>query len=327
MIDNKALLFGVDPKRFDVEIKDNLKHNISGSVSERLSGLLALDFANRLKSSPQLAEYIQLVVSRLKKYLGHQVITDDSFSTSMLLFTVAITPEMNREMDQSAKEQEQEQSMDAAIEAVILEKFGQLSVDEMAMIKDVLKEISQEKDFRGVMEFINNDPVFFKELVINTMRKKKQKKEIAQFIDQHIQLLVQKQQRISKSKFNLRSVAYKLALSVSVVTVASVGMLVGSLVLPALIVPAIAVTTRLASKAAEKGGELMIKNSKSIRLDTQEMEQLRSETKALSIEKVQDKSKSVSHGKSVDISREMKKNKAISKSKEMSKAKGRSISM
>ena len=105
---NITLPPGANPEAFQEYFLDFLGNNLSESLCSSISNLLAIDYSGRLESAPELKEYINICALRIKKYLGLKVVTDESFSSAMTLFTIAITPERNIDAD-DAISQEQSQ--------------------------------------------------------------------------------------------------------------------------------------------------------------------------------------------------------------------------
>lgn len=334
---NKELYASAEAKQFESAIIASIGNNISSQLAGKVAGLLALDYAHRLQYKPDIIEYLDIISQRLANYLGYRVVLEEEFSIAMALFTVAITPEIDQSLD---KITEQEKSVDAAIDAAILEHFSDLSPEEISMMKDILKELVKTSSLQEVMSFISSDPQYFKDLAKTLIREKKQKQEISEFVQLHIQKIILKQKQIKKSKVGLKSLVSKISMTASIVAAMSLGLLTGGLLLPMLAVPLVAVTTRVAGRASDKISQKVVENSKSIKSQSHEVNISKSTMLSRVKEKIQginiSKTKSISRGQALDItegriktqakSQQVEKTQIIerTKTRQRAKIKGRS---
>ena len=58
---------GANPKPFYLYFEEHLSNNLGDTLIHSISNLLAIDYSIRLKSAPELKEYVKLCGSRLKK--------------------------------------------------------------------------------------------------------------------------------------------------------------------------------------------------------------------------------------------------------------------
>jgi hypothetical protein len=226
-----------------------LASNLSNKLCESISNLLALDYSNRLKSEPDLKEYINLCTLRLKKHLVQKVVTDESFSSAMSLFAIAITPERDLDADD---DNAQKQSQDAVIDAIIATQFIDLSPDELILIKSLIKELLNGKDGKEMMNIISSNPKLFYSHVVSALRENKKQKEILESVQLHLKTIVSKGKQAEKKHIGFKNLFGKLSLVGGLMLAASTGLIIGGLALPILIVPLTATAVRLAPKIAEK---------------------------------------------------------------------------
>ena len=241
MKNNIILPPGANPEAFQEYFLDFLGNNLSESLCRSISNLLAIDYSGRLESAPELKEYINICALRIKKHLGLKVVTDESFSSSMSLFTIAITPERDIDADDAKS---QEQSQDALIDSVIETHFVNLSPEEATLIKSLMKELLNGKDGKEMMNAISSNPKLFYSVVVSALRENKKQKEVSEAIHQHLTTIISK----NRKQTGIKSLASKIAFAGGLMLAASTGLILGGLALPALIIPATAAAIKLAPK-------------------------------------------------------------------------------
>lgn len=212
---------GVDPSPFYNELTKYLSYNLIIKLRTSVSNLLAIDYAGRLESEPPLDEHIDVCIGRLKKHLGPRIILNETFSSSMTLFTVAITPEKKVSDD---NKQSQEQSQDALIDAVISSHFKDLSPQDREMIKEILRDVMNGKDGKELMNVIISDPKIFYSIVLNAAKAKKQQHEISEFVEMHLMRILSKTKQLDKKVGGIKNTIGKIALSAGLLVAASIGM-------------------------------------------------------------------------------------------------------
>jgi len=279
---------GVDPLPFINEITEHLGNNLNANVSKSVSNLLAIDYANRLNSDPDITEYVELCISRLKKHIGKEVVLDDGFSISMTLFTVAITPERDINDD---NDKGQEQLQDALIDSVIESHFGDLSPEEQANIKIILKDLLNGKDGKKMMEIVVSDPKLFYSIVISAIKSQKRQKQVMEFIEDHLTKVMNQSNKIQSKSAGLKNTIGKLSLAGSVLIASSVGVVMGGLALPAIIVPAAIAAIKYGPVIGEKLGAGAVNQSSAIKKEISSLDQIKSASisTAQTLSKVQNK--------------------------------------
>jgi hypothetical protein len=269
MKNNIAIKLGANPQPFFDLITEYLGNNISSNLCQSLANLLSLDYANRLGGEPPLKIYIHTCLKRLTNHLGAQAILDNNFSETMTLFAVAITPEKESADNISNS---QEQSQDALIEATISELFSNSSPEERKHIKLVIKDLLNSKDGEDLINMISSEPKVFQKIIINSIDAKIKTKETSKIVRQHIGSLCEHSKQIKNKSEVLRSVVGKLALSGSILIAASLGLVVGGLALPALIVPATIAAIKIAPAIGERIAYNVINNNTTIQNQIREFD-------------------------------------------------------
>lgn len=246
-------------KSFQQELSIQLSGNLSEKLINNLSNILALDYANRLKSAPSLKKYLLLCIDRLQNYLGHKVITNEDFATSMTLFCVAITPKKNTNEPLNP-----EQVHEAVVEAVIDMHFKDLSPEEKEVLKFVLMDLLNRKDGYEISNFLNSNPKLFHCIVVTAIREKIKQEEIVEFVKLHLNRLIIESKTVDKKINKLKNLGSKFSLAAALMSIASAGLTLGGLVLPAFMLPATALSVKYAPKAGEKAGAIVAGNIESI---------------------------------------------------------------
>jgi len=265
---------GVNPKPFYLHLEEHLGNNFGDTLRRSISNLLAIDYSIRLKSTPELEEYVNLCGSRLKKHLDHKIIFNETFSSAMTLFAIAITPE---KQDDEETDKSVEQSQDAIIESVISSHFGDLSHDEQQIIKIVLKDLLNSKDGKELMAIVTSDPKLFHSTVLSAVRTKKQQQEISEFVRIQLSSILLHSKALDQKVTGLKSTFAKIALVGGIIVAASIGLVIGGLALPALILPVTLYAVKHGPAVGEKIGIIVAQNVPSIVKETKNLKHLSKE--------------------------------------------------
>jgi hypothetical protein len=273
---------GVNPKPFNLHLDEQLSNTLGEQLRHSISNLLAIDYSLRLNSSPPLEEYVNLCGSRLKAHIDHKIIFDETFSAAMTLFTVAITPQQQTDEEDQKSVQ---QSQDAVIESVIAAHFGDLSYEEQQTIRMVLKNLLNGKDGKELMNIVTSDPKLFHSIVASAVKAKKQQ-EISEVVGTHLTTILVKSKALNKKVTGFKAAFAKMFLATGIVLAASIGIVIGGLALPALILPTVLCAVKYGSALGEKIGNNIAQNVPSIALETKSLNELiRQESKGTSVDK------------------------------------------
>ena len=272
---------GVNPKPFYLHLDMHLSNNLGEQLRRAISNLLAIDYSLRLKSSPQLEEYINLCGSRLKKHLDQKIILNETFSSAMTLFAVAITPENQDDEDNIKSAQ---QSQDAIIESVISAHFGNLSPAEQQTIRMVLKDLLNGKDGKELITIVTSNPKLFHSIVLSAVNAKKQQQEISESVGTYLSSILVQSKALNQKVTGFKSAFAKIALIGGIIVAASIGMVVGGLALPALILPATLYAIKYAPALGEKIGNIVAQNIPTIANETKNLNQLKKISKQVLID-------------------------------------------
>lgn len=241
---------GVDPKPFKEYFLKYLGGNLSEKLCASLANLLAVDYAGRLKSEPDLAFHVNECTLRIKKQLGLKVITDESFSSVMSIFIIAITPEKNIDTDENNKSKEQ--SHEALINSIIASYFYNLSPEEASIIKALMKEILNSTDGKNMLNVASSNPKLFYSIVVSAIRENEKLQEVLESLKLHLNRIFLKDKEQLKQQNALQTIVSKISLIGGLFLTASTGLVLGGLALPALILPATATVVKVSPQLGEK---------------------------------------------------------------------------
>jgi len=272
---------GVNPKPFYLHLEEHLSNNLGDTLIHSISNLLAIDYSLRLKSTPELKEYVELCGSRLKKHLDQKIIFNETFSSVMTLFAIAITPEKQNDDDD---DKSIEQSQDAVIESVIFSHFGDLSLQEQQIIRLVLKDLLSGKDGKELLNIVISDPKLFHSTVLSAIKAKKQQQQISAFVGAHLNSILSQSKTLDKKVTGLKSTFAKIALAGSLIIAASIGVVVGGLALPILVLPATLYAVKYGPVLGKKMGTIVAQNIPNIVNETKNLAQLKNATKEISVD-------------------------------------------
>lgn len=258
MKNNINFLKNIDNTPFLNKIKLHLENNLNNYLISSLSNVLTIDYVNRLRAEPQIDKYAMKCVERLKNHLKHMVVTDESFSSTMSLFAIALTEEKNLD-DESLKPEEKNQ--DVIIDSMLATQFGDLSPIEQKNIKEVLKNLLMGRDGKEIMNFINSDPKLFYSVIFSAHREKAKQKDFMTTITNNLNKIIADTKSINRKKNNIKSLVGKITMVIGLAAIASAGAVIGGLVLPALLIPAAAITINLGPVIGEQLGEIIAKNN------------------------------------------------------------------
>lgn len=242
-----ALPDHLDVKSFYDIMINRLEENLSDKLCKLLSSLIAIDYAGRLKSKPDLVDYVNKCVERLKKHLGNLVIVNEDFSNAMNLFLVSISDNSD-----SNDTQDLSTSKESAIESIIAIHFSDVSGNEILAIKDILRKLLDNKNSKDFINQIYSDPESFYNLVIDALKEKKLQDDINHYVETNLNKLIKQRELLEQKRSVLKNNIGKLSLIGSIFAASSIGLFVSGMALPALVVPAIVSAVKYSNIAADK---------------------------------------------------------------------------
>lgn len=262
MKNNLGVLQDIDNSAFLNKIKLHLGANLSNKLIIPLSNILTIDYVTRLKKEPELDDYSTKCVDRLKNHLKHMIFTDEDFSGVLTLFAIAITNEKKADEELINT---QVQNQDVIIDAITASQFPDLSPAEQLSIKEVLKSLVAGHGEKEIINFVASNPKLFYSIVLNAYKEKTKQKEIMENVNINLNRVITNTKSINKKKNKIKLLTGKIAMAAGLVAAASIGTFLGGLALPAIIIPAVAVSIKLGTVVGEKTGELVAQNNRFVK--------------------------------------------------------------
>ena len=267
-----------DPQPFIEKFSQELDTNLSDKIIKTLSNILALDYASRLKKEIEITEHVNRCVARITEYIGHKVITDESFSTSMTLFTIAISEKKEEQIDKA----QQQLVEDIALESFITMHFGDISEAEKAAIKSLLKELSAGKDSHEIINFIHSNPKLFYSIVVSALKEKKKQQEITEFAYLHVHKLIKESKVLEQKNNKIVNIGSKISLMSGLMALISGGATLGSELLATILLPVTATAVKYSPAIGEEVGKVAAKNIPALQKSHVVLEQVKSDIIELS---------------------------------------------
>ena len=255
---------------FQQPIKRNFSNNITKKACNMLGGMLALDYNIRVKVT--VTDHIATCVTKLKNYLGQKVITDDSFSTIVVLFSVAISPEQRKDNKNSMN-----QEQDTTIDSIINLHFGDLTAQEKDLVRGLLKDMLLSKDRSAIVNFIAAESKLFKKLVLEALIMSSKQLEINNHVRKNMQKILHKVVDLNKKITNFKEIASKLTMTACTLGVIGAGLLTGGIILPIIAVPGLLLSMKYAPKMGERVAQMILDSDKAITTEIHNITQLKND--------------------------------------------------
>ncbi|WP_341763820.1 RP853 family protein [Candidatus Tisiphia endosymbiont of Beris chalybata] len=240
-------------------VRHALLNNLPEQVCSTLACIISIDHEIRLHPNPKIKKHINNCLYKLTTFIGQKVITDDSFTTVLMLFAVAISTDLMNFQEQNNIINK---SADLIINALINIYFDKLTLEEINILKLVLKALLKEKNNHDKINFIQIEPTIFEVIVMRALKKSPnivaitnqinlELNKIANITAQHSRKIEEFKQTSSKMVTAICSIA------VGAITVATAGMYFALIVAPTTIL-----AVKYAPKIGEKIGEMLLKFDK-----------------------------------------------------------------
>lgn len=257
-------------------INDTLSANLTAHAKDSLAGLLALDYVARLESTPQVEEHASWCASNLKAYLKQKVVTDDSFATNMMLFSIAIAPARKSTKDDDNL-LSQLSSNEHLVDTIIEMYFGDLSVSDKKKVKIVIQGLIAGKDGAEILNLISSNPKLVRGMVADALLKYQTQKEINRHVTMEINKILGKAIEVNKKISKLKQQVSKITTAASFLAVATMGLVVPAVSLPFLAVPAAIGMIKYSPKLGNKIGTMLAEKDASVKEALSNVEKIKTE--------------------------------------------------
>ncbi|WP_341752130.1 MULTISPECIES: RP853 family protein [unclassified Candidatus Tisiphia] len=240
-------------------ISEELFNNITKHACLTLANIIAIDYEIRLKSTPEIDVHISNCIGKLRIFLGQKVITDDSFSTVLMLFSVAISPDEYQDGDNILNKSE-----DIIIDTLISTNFGKANSEERKVIKQVLKDLLAARNSYELTNFIQLEPEIFCTTVMHAVKKYQNPKEVSTNARLEINRIVNVAVKHNKKIEIFKQATSKIITAISVLAVGAISVATAGATFAFMVVPASILAIEYAPKIGEKIGGVILSQDKSM---------------------------------------------------------------
>ena len=183
---------------FQKSIIQQLASNITEPTCATLANMLAIDYISRLEGTINAQDHLETCINKLKNFLEQKVMADDSFSTALTLFTVAIAPEEINYQDKN-NILEQDQSQNAVVDVVIDSHFNEFNPKDMGKVKAALRNLLRDNG-KKILDYINAEPQLFLVIINGSIAKHKTEEEINKYIKAQVNKILDKAINFNKRR-------------------------------------------------------------------------------------------------------------------------------
>ncbi|WP_342271474.1 RP853 family protein [Candidatus Tisiphia endosymbiont of Parasteatoda lunata] len=240
-------------------ISEELFNNITKHACLTLANIIVIDYEIRLKSTPEIDVHISNCIGKLRVFLGQKVITDDSFSTVLMLFSVAISPDEYQDGDNILNKSE-----DIIIDTLISTNFAKANSEERKVIKQVLKDLLAARNSYELTNFIQLEPKIFCTTVMHAVKKYQNPKEVSTNARLEINRIVNVAVKHNKKIEIFKQATSKIITAISVLAVGAISVATAGATFAFMVVPASILAIEYAPKIGEKIGGVILSRDKSM---------------------------------------------------------------
>jgi hypothetical protein len=262
------ILNNIDVTIFQNRVTDALINNIAKHTCLALANILAIDYVIRLNSTPEATIYINKPIRRLQNFLNQKVITDDSFSTVLMLFAVAITPETTDYQDRGdilAK------SEDIIIDTLINLRFSKTLPEERTILKQLLKSLLVAKNSYELINFMQVEPEIFNATVMHSLKKYQNLKKASAYVKQEINEIIHVMAKHNKKIEIFKQATSKIITAICTLAIGAITVATAGAAFALVVVPVSIFAVQHAPKLGEKIGEMILNADKFIAIEEQKI--------------------------------------------------------
>jgi hypothetical protein len=273
------LLSALKVKDFLYPINNELSNNLTETARKSIAGLLALDYAGRLNSEPDIDEHASKCISNLKNFLKLKVVLDDSFASNMALFSIAISSAKNTDKDDDNLLSRIETN-DLLVDTLVEMHFGHFSPEDKVKIRKILQRIIEGKDGEEILNFIAKEPKLIKGIIETALIKHKVQKEIEAHVSLEMHKILKQVKAVNTKISKLKQMASKIATAASVLAIATMGTLVPVVALPFIVVPAAITCVKYSADIGAKVGQKIAEANSAVKEGFKNIEKAKTEINA-----------------------------------------------
>ncbi|MCC8368542.1 MAG: RP853 family protein [Rickettsia endosymbiont of Oxypoda opaca] len=275
-MNNMIILNNINSQLFKKDIMNNFIDNISSLTCSTLANIISIDYVIRLNSKPDAKKYIASCIHKLKTFLGHKVINDDSFSVALTLFAVAITPE---DTNTAHKDNILEQSQDIVAENLVNIYFKDIVISDAdkVAIKAVFKNLLKEKNSNNIINYIQSNPELFCSSVMYAIKKYQRQDEINLYIKKEIDKVLEISLEFTKKNNTFKQAAGKIASAICALAIGAISIATAGATFSLIVIPTSIFAIKYAPQIGEKIGELILNNDSVIKSKEKEINEFKVE--------------------------------------------------
>lgn len=273
------ILDKTDISIFIKAINNSLSNNLSPPLCLSLANIIAIDYVIRLNSAPIIQQYANICAQKLRSFLGQKVMLDDSFSTVLTLFSIAISKEeLTLKDNNNVKQQLPDVAQDVVIETLIAMHFDDITEPDKQTLKLLFKDLLTGINHYEIMNYIQSEPALLRNAVMQAMKKSKKQQEI----NLHFRLEINKTLIISagleKKISLLTQVVSKIVTAICGLAVGGLGVLTAGAALSVVLVPACILAIKYGPKLGEKLGEAILNLDSNIKFEKNRIFSIKSDS-------------------------------------------------
>ncbi len=236
-------------------ISENLLNNVTPQTCITLANLIILDYEARLNLEPAIQIHLNNCLSKLKAFLKQKVITDDSFSVAIMLFTVAISP---TPIEYEQKENIVDKSENIIVETLISTNFNQTTQEERKLLRLVLKDLLKARNSHEIMNVLKYEPDLFRIIILHAIKKYKRPHDIIANIKTELNKILGTAVKHHKKIETFKQTTSKIFTAVCSLAVGAISVVTAGAALALAVVPLSILAVSYAPKLGEKIGAMLL---------------------------------------------------------------------
>ncbi len=258
-------------------IRQNLINNLPEYICSMLACIISIDHEIRLKSIPQLTIHLNNCIYKLKHFLGKKVLADDNFTTILMLFAVAISPDI---IDFQQQDNILNKSEDIIISTLISIYFKQTTLEEQNTIKLVLQILLRAKNNHQLINYLQVEPKIFCTIIRGAIKKHQNLKSqnliaIHNQINIDLKGIVNITASHSKKVEQFKQISSKMVTAICAIAIGAVTVATAGATFALLVVPTAILAVKYAPKIGEKIGRMILNSDKSMLNEQKKINELK----------------------------------------------------
>lgn len=240
-------------------ISKDLVNNLTEDTCLALANLITIDHKIRLNLEPDIKDHLKKCLEKLRKFLGQKVITDNSFSVALMLFTVAISP---TPVKYDTKENILDKSENVLIETLVNTNFGSVNLEERNLLKVILKELLKARNSHEIINVIKYEPELFRTTVLHAIKKYRTPADIITNIKSELSKIVSVAVKHYKKIETFKQATSKIMTAACSIALGVISVFTAGAALALAVVPAAVLAVSYAPEIGEKLGEMILNADK-----------------------------------------------------------------